>query len=588
MTEKQDYSQLTTDLETLSWGSSWYDLTGRYRLESRLVRLGNWSDSKILAAKGDLTSQVHRAHQIKTGVELKRYDLDYQHYWFEFPSGDIWHLDNVFSGKPMEIAGYFQDKIEYPKSGIVANIGIRISAFNTQQKYPASIYDPLGFQEWNGGDGDNPSNTEPIWQAHRDPNDWYMIDTTVAYYLVDGEPVRGYKHFFPDSVLFDGNTVSSEWKIAVAPRIGISFPITANSKLRFNYGHFYQRPSWSKLMGFPTSWYESDPYGTVRMDQWMGWYGQPGLTWERTIQYEIGFTQNLFDVFRLDIVGYYKDASGLTRFSYGGTYNNSGGFAQTWFWSPETFSTARNAANDGHDNVFYTNNAYKDMRGVEVTLDKLFNNRWSATMIFNFGVTTGGATGHWQYNEDSTRIHQPWGFEESKLTWITNYMLKGNIEYLTPRGLGPLGLLGDINLGLYSEYFAGPQYTYYPKDYTGLQTPNNKRWYPHIRTDLKVVKRVALGKVTPVIGLEVFNLFNNFDRNMLGGDDLIAWEEGEYYTDPETGEEIKIREHRPPQALSAPVALDEYGRRTEDDIWWFYNSISNPRRMIYLNLSLEF
>jgi hypothetical protein len=148
--------------------------------------------------------------------------------------------------------------------------------------------------------------------------------------------------------------------------------------------------------------------------------------------------------------------------------------------------------------------------------------------------------------------------------------------------------LGDINLGLYSEYFAGPQYTYYPKDYTGLQTPNNKRWYPHIRTDLKVVKRVALGKVTPVIGLEVFNLFNNFDRNMLGGDDLIAWEEGEYYTDPETGEEIKIREHRPPQALSAPVALDEYGRRTEDDIWWFYNSISNPRRMIYLNLSLEF
>ncbi len=554
MTELQDYSRLTTDLATVGWGDSWYDLSGRYRLEARHVRLGNYSNAKVYEAKIDLTNQIHKSHQLKSGAEFKLYDLDYQHYWFEFPTGDIWHLDNVFSGKPIDMSAYVQDKMEF--EGVVLNIGVRVDAFNARKKYPESIYDPLGFQEWNGGDGMHPSNTEPLWQADMKPTDWFAIDSTVS---------SDYRDFFPDSVRLNKNTVSSEWKVAFAPRIGISFPITVNSKLRFNYGHFYQRPSWSKLMGFPTSWYESDPYGSVRMDQWMGWYGQPDLTYERTIQYELGFAQNILDILRLDIVAYYKDASRLTRFSYGGTYNYSGGFAQTWYWSPETFSTARNIANDGHDNVFYTNSAYKDMRGIELSIDKLFNRRWSANFTFNYGLTTGSNSGYWQYREDTTSIHQPWGYDEVKLTWLSNYVLKGNINYVTPHTFGPLGLLGGFNIGLYYEYFAGPQYTYYPEDFTGLRIPNNKRWYPHQRTDIKIVKRFPIGKITPVLGVEIYNLFNNYDRNMLGGDDLEQWEEN----------------GRPPQA-------QDYGGKTEDDIWWFYNAISNPKRMIYITLSFEF
>jgi len=562
MTELQDYSKLTTDLSTLGWGDSWYDLTGNYRMESRQVRLGNYSDSKVFNLDGNITSQVTRSHQVRSGLKFKLYDLDYKHYWFEFPAGDIWHLDNVFSGNPVDIAAYVQDKMEY--KGITLNVGLRLDAFNTRKKYPASIYDPLAFQEWNGGDGDNPSNTEPIWQAHQNAPGWWLTDSTFT---------GDYRSFFPDSVLNDKNTVNSEWKVAFAPRIGISFPITDNSKLRFNFGHFYQRPSWSKLLGFPTSWYESDPYGSVRMDQWMGWYGQPGLTYERTIQYELGFTQNLLNILRLDIVAYYKDASNLTRFSHSGNYNNTGGFAQTWTGSGTTFSTSRNMANDGHDNIFYTNNAYKDVRGMEIAIDKLFNSRWSANLTFNYGLTTGGASGYWQYREDTSSVHQPWGFDEIKLDWISSYIFKGSIHYVTPRDFGSWGMLsdiaasvfGDITASVFYEYFAGPEYTYYSEDYTGLQVPNNKRWYPHQRTDLKIVKRIPLGFITPILGLEVFNLFNNYDRNLLGGDDLEQWEEN----------------GRPPQA-------EEIGDETENDVWWFYNHISNPKRMLYLTLSLEF
>jgi hypothetical protein len=183
----------------VDWGETWYDLSGNYLMESRQVRLGNYSDGKVFSLEGNLTSQVHKSHLVKTGLEFRFYDLDYQHYWFEFPAGDIWHLDNVFSGKPVDIAAYIEDKMEY--QGITLNIGIRLDAFNTQKKYPESIYDPLAFQEWNGGDGIYPTNTASIWQAHRTPPTWYVTDSTVA---------SDYRGFFPDSVRNDKNTVNSE------------------------------------------------------------------------------------------------------------------------------------------------------------------------------------------------------------------------------------------------------------------------------------------------------------------------------------------------------------------------------------------
>ena len=551
MTELQDYERFETDESTVGWGDSWFDLGGNFRLESRQIQVNNYSNSKIFSAKGDLTSQAHKSHQVKTGAELKLYDVDYQHYYMEFPAGDVWHLDNVFDGKPVDAAFYIQDKMEY--KGVILNIGLRLDAFNARHKYPESIYDPLGFQTWNGGDGVSPSNTAPVWQSYMDPKDWFA--TTVDY-----------QKFFEGKEQ-DKNTVDSEWRFALAPRIGLSFPITDNSKLRFSYGHFYQRPSWAKLMGFPTSWYDSDPYGSVRMDQWQGWYGHPGLTYEKTIQYELGFDQNVFDILRFDITAYYKDASRLTRFAHLGTYNTSGGgFAETGGWANlGTSSWSRNIANDGHDNIFYTNSAFKDIRGVEATVEKLFNRIWSANLIFNYGLSTGGVAGYWQYREDASTPHQPQSYSESKVTWISSYIIKGNINYVTPSGLGPLGLVGDVTVGLYHEYFAGPQYTYYPIDYTGLQVPNNKRWFPHQRTDLKFVKRIPLGNVTPVLGVEIFNLFNYYDRVL-----FAPWEESDLRNWEENGEMPKV------------------WPSLEDNVWNFYNSISSPKRMVYLTLSLEF
>lgn len=558
MTSLQDYDRWLTTESTVGWGDSWFDLGGNFRLESRQIQVNNYSTSKVYAAKGDLTSQVHRSHQFKTGAEFKLFDVDYQHYYMEYPAGDVWHLDNVFSGKPVDLAAYIQDKMEY--EGLIVNVGLRIDAFNARYKYPESFHDPLVFEERNGGDGINPSNTAPIWQSYMDPKDWFAY----AGVGTAGPPVD-YKSFFVGKEQ-DKNTVDSEWKFALAPRIGLSFPIATTSKLRFSYGHFYQRPSWAKIMGFPTSWYDSAPLASVRMDQWQGWYGQPGLTYEKTIQYELGVTQNILNILRLDLVGYYKDASRLTRFSHSGTYNQSGGgFAETgWAAIWDLPSTSRNVANDGHDNIFYTNKIFKDIRGIETTIEKLWNGVWSANLILNYGLSTGGMAGYREYTEDPDVPDQPhWSFSETKVTWISSYIIKGNINYITPSGLGPMGLIGDVSIGLYHEYFSGPEYTYYPVDYTGLREPNNKRWFPHNRTDLKFVKRLPLGNITPVLGLEIFNLLNSYDRILLGGDDLKKWEE------------------------SGGKEIPKHWQSGEENLWWFYNSVSSPKRMVYLTLSIE-
>lgn len=553
MTELQDYTRWKTTEEQVRWGDSWFDLGGNFRLESRQIQVNNYSTSKVFSAKADMTSQMHKNHQVKSGAEFKFFDVNYEHYYMEFPAGDVWHLDNVFDGKPVEGALYVQDKMEF--QGLILNLGLRMDAFNAQHNYAENLFDPLGFEVNNGGDGVNPSNTAPIWQSYMAKKDWFAV--------IPGVTTDYFKAFAGKKQ--DKMTVESEWKVALAPRVGVSFPITDNSKLRFSYGHFYQRPSWAKIMGFPTSWYESNPLSSVRMDQWQGWYGQPGLTYEKTVQYELGYDQNIFDIFRFDVAAYYKDASNLTRFAHYGTYNVSGGGFSEIGWSSASVMTnawARNLANDGHDNIFYTNNAYKDIRGVEVTMDKLFNGRWAANLTFNYGLSTGGAAGYWFYTEDSSMPNLPHSFSERKTTWISNYVVKGSVNYVTPSQLGPAGVLSDISLGLYYEYFAGPQYTWYPKDFTGLKEPNNKRWYPHQRTDFKFNKRIPLGRFTPVIGLEIFNVFNNYDRVLLYGTDLDNWE---------------MKKQMP-----------QISQSKEDDVWYFYNSISNPRRMFYLTLSLEF
>ena len=78
-----------------------------------------------------------------------------------------------------------------------------------------------------------------------------------------------------------------------APRLGVAFPVTDRTQVRFSFGHFYQAPSWRMLL---------------RGDRLLN--GEAILDMSRTVMFEAGFTAMLSDQITVDIVGYNKDVQG--------------------------------------------------------------------------------------------------------------------------------------------------------------------------------------------------------------------------------------------------------------------------------------
>ncbi|MFC1569537.1 TonB-dependent receptor plug domain-containing protein, partial [bacterium] len=571
----QDYLHRSHPQEKLDESWSWNDIT------SQLQIAGGGNSNKIMEGKSisfkaDLTSQINKNHQIKSGLQLNLHDMG-------FTNISVAHLGinratattNIWDGNPIEMAAYLQDKIEY--KGIILNVGLRLDGFDTRRKFPENpLFDPLGIDE-----SGYPTNTSQLWFMD-EPAPYFasVPDVGYGFYLPD---MTDFDKYLPEDVqalLSDQNTIDSEWKFALAPRFGVSFPMTETSKIRFSYGHFYQRPSWSKFYGAvlnfmipnddPGRLWENLKHSTADA----GYWGQPGLTYEKSIQYEVGYDQEIIGI-RLNFTAYYKDQTRLTRFSnrplldYGpvSDHNMGGGIATLGFAGQDiSMRTSDLSAGDDVLGVkTFANDIYKDTRGLEINVEKLYSNNWTARLTFDYGQSSGGKYGFQVLQKNATDASSI-GFaeyedEEINLDWASSYKFKGNLTYVTPEKLAYI--FGNIALSMYYEYFAGPLYTYYPVDYTGIQYPNNKRWVGHQRTDMKLSKRISLHDLTWTLGLEVRNLFNDYDRAMVfeTDEELRRWiEDGEI----------------PPHDVSE-----------EPNIWNFYNSLANPKRMIYFTLGLE-
>jgi len=155
--------------------------------------------SKISATtfRFDITSQVNFTNLVKAGLEIVYNDLDLLY-------GDV----NTFTSRivmvnehyfPIRGAMYVQDKLE--TKGFILNAGLRLDYSN--------------------------ANTE--WIKPDDPFDR-------SFFSSEYDPTRTYK------------TEKTKADVSLSPRLGISHPITENSKLYFNYGHFKQLPTYEEML----------------------------------------------------------------------------------------------------------------------------------------------------------------------------------------------------------------------------------------------------------------------------------------------------------------------------------------------------
>ncbi|GAB5537350.1 MAG: hypothetical protein Rubg2KO_35990 [Rubricoccaceae bacterium] len=224
---------------------------GGIRIGAGMSNARDTSRVAVYNIKGDVTSQLNRFMQVKTGIELNVTDSNVNYGRFDavLPS-----FNNIRSWNETPVRGalYGQTKLEF--NGMIANLGLRADYFHAGgQWYEFDPFDPA-FS----------SKTDPI----------AAIDTLLV-------------------------TEDTQRILTLSPRLGVSFPVTSVSKLYFNYGHFRSLPD-------PENLYLVD-YLTAsgRIDR----VANPNNPLPKTVAYEVGYEQSFFDQFLVRTAGYYKDVT---------------------------------------------------------------------------------------------------------------------------------------------------------------------------------------------------------------------------------------------------------------------------------------
>ncbi|MBN1540922.1 TonB-dependent receptor [candidate division KSB1 bacterium] len=289
------------------------------------------SYSWVSNLRADLTYQAGRHHQIEAGFSFKYNYLSINSgSWLQ--SEKSWTPDSwqYFTAKPIEGGVYVQDKLEF--QGMIATLGLRGDYFNPQ-KYSYLVQHPLDLDYANfynlvyqylPGEFGSWERWAEFRQQLEEPEGWPREEKPVQFRL--------------------------------SPRLGVSFPVTVNSKLYFNYGHFYQRPN------IHFTYNQAVMPGAANVPS-------PQLDMARTIAYEFGYEHSLFKDYLINLSIYYKDIKGepLSR-----TYVD--------YWE-ELYVQQ------------YFPDAYKDIRGIELRFEKSFGRFVTFWSNYEYMLQSSGRSG---------------------------------------------------------------------------------------------------------------------------------------------------------------------------------------------------
>ena len=206
-----------------------------------------WANARqmVYTLKTDITNQIHPAHMVKTGIELKQYDIDSdvrkmepQTTYFGRPLvfEPLLNYSTQYHYYPRGGSVYIQDRIQAGESGSVITLGLRFDFLDPRAQRPAVELVPAGADEYS-------------------------------------EEVTG---FVPASVKYN-----------ISPRFGCSFPLTDRSFFFVNYGLYVQYPLFDYLYSGLDNVAIKGGVNTLR--------GNPDLraektrAWEVSVRYDLGW-----------------------------------------------------------------------------------------------------------------------------------------------------------------------------------------------------------------------------------------------------------------------------------------------------------
>ena len=392
-----------------------------------------WQDrvTEIWTGIAQVTSQVTREHLIVGGGEIRYYDVEMQELQYPYehfdrsidPDTGPWPDRGVFRDfyvrTPIGAAIFLKDKIE--TEGMIINAQLR--------------YD--------------------FWYPGKQVGEWI-------------DPVTG-------------DTLETKLRGRLSPRIGVSYPITENDRLRFNYGHYSQVPEFQYI-------YQRASQGASAYKL----YGNPGIDVEKQISYEFGLDHNVSPRFSVGLTGFFKDYRGLVDAEEVGV-----------------------APRNGH---VFANKDYGNARGLEVRLRKLRSNYTWAEASYTLSWAQGKSSSDRQ-NYDYDYNNRPLPIREFPLDWDRRHSLMVNFDFRVPDDQGPV--IGGVRMpdrwgvNVLWQFDTGLPYTATDEDGNRLygETENASRMPYNDTVDLRANKDFTFGPVDYGFVVDVRNVFNR--RNVL-------------------------------------------------------------------------
>jgi outer membrane receptor protein involved in Fe transport len=413
---RYDYARSSGGLFDYEYGASVLGVDfGRFRQKTN-----------TLVLKGAVTSQVTRAHQVKLGFEVQTSRLEYGTAGTLTYKGDTLYryenLDPDYPGVqysfPASMAAYLQDQMEW--NDLTIRAGLRFEYFDARSTVPSDLA--------------NPANA------------------------IQGAPLSVPRR--------------TTKKISYAPRIGLSYPITATSSIFFSYGHFYQFPplrdifanaNYGKLANLQD--------GTGNFDNV---YANPDIKPERTIQYEFGYKNAVTEYLGVSLNLFYKDIRDLLGVEFIDTYTSA--------------SYARK-----------TNVDFGNVTGFTISLDQRRVGILSSTLDYTWQMAQGNSS---DPNETANRAKagedpRP---RQVPLNWDQRHTLNMTVQLSEPE---------KYSISTILRFGSGQPYT--PEIGSGFGSgieKNSGRKPNGFVVDFRAEKYVALAGINMSVFLRVFNLLD--------------------------------------------------------------------------------
>ncbi len=379
--------------------------------------------------KASVTSQVTQSHQVKGGAEVQIANLQFG------TAGTLTYRDvggvqtlvryvdfppdfpGVKTYYPTIGSAFIQDLIEW--NDLTIRAGLRFEYFDPHATLPSDLANPA-------------------------------------------DSIPGAPHSYQ---------VWASKKTSFAPRLGVSYPITARSSIFFSYGHFYQLPALGDM-------YANADYSRLARIQAgavdYGVLGNPDVKPERTVQYEFGYKNAVTDNLGISINIFYKDIRDLLGVEFIDTYTDA------------QYSRL-------------TNVDFGNVIGATVSLDQRRIGLISSTLDYTWQMAMGNSS---DPRETATLAAEGMDARPRQvpLNWDQRHTLNLTVQLSQP---------DDFSVSTIVRFVSGQPYTPALGSGFGSSIETNSGRKPNgLLVDLRGEKLFRLGDFRLSLFARVFNLFN--------------------------------------------------------------------------------